>query len=110
MSGDTARASESMANLAPNPFRKQDLPTAQQGTVEVAPAMTCCHTGSTPSSPPPAQLAAVMCPPSVPFFSKMSVWEQSESENVFNLPVSHVPLATALVCDVSVCLCVLYVI
>ena len=91
-------------------FGKQVLPTAQQGTVEVAPAMTCCHTGSTPSSPPPAQLAAVLRPPSVPFLSKMSVWEQSESERVFNLPITHVPLATAPVCDFSVCVCVLYVI
>lgn len=46
--------------------------------------MTCCPTRG---SPPPAQLAAAC----VPFFSKMSVWEQTESERVFNLPISHVP-------------------
>lgn len=29
----------------------------------------------------------------------MSVWEQTENERVFHLPISHVPLITALVCD-----------
>lgn len=67
---------------------------------KLQPGHTALLAAPLPPLPCP-QLGALV----LPFhqFSEMSVWEQTESERVFPVPLSHAPPVTALVCACAVC-------
>lgn len=80
------------------PFFRCDRRQVGRGTSGQEAALSeMCHRSPAPTSD---NCRAVTSLGLFHLFSKMSVWEQTEKERVFHLPISHVPLVTAFVCNV----------